>query len=496
MAKAMEAGTAAVLDASPEDRFPALQALPGVAEIGETAAALVHDEYFDTEDLRLARRGIALCRRTGGADEGWHLDTAGDGGGSLREPLGTGEDPPAVLAEAAQAHLRGRAVHPVARVTITRRTSPLLDGAGRVVAEVSDDHLSGETLGTEGPPESWREWRIEVALDSDRLGEALADAFAQARPERGLGHLERTLGPAMPEPKGGRRRPRNRTVSAFLDYAQDQADALLDLDPLVREDAPDSVHQMRVASRRLRSALSTYRKAVGKERGKALRDELKWLGQVLGRARDAEVMRERLAEMVREEPADLVLGPVYQAIAEDLGAEHHAATADVAEALRSQRYFALLDGLEALLADLADDAGPKGKRPTLRRLTKRDAKRLREAIRTAAEARGTDDADVHLHEARKAAKRLRYAAESAAAFGAGKAAKLEKRAHRIQQVLGEHQDSIVTAELLRRLATEAHARGENAFTYGRLHARETQLSQDTEAEFYRLRKKLPAALGG
>ncbi|WP_430296586.1 CHAD domain-containing protein [Sinomonas sp. B1-1] len=460
----------------------------------------VHDEYFDTTDLRLAGRGIALYRRTGGGDEGWHLELDRTGPQRRRtEPLGTAESPPSAIAEAVQAYQRGRPLEPVARVRTSRRTSPLIGSGGRVVAEVSDDHIWTEPLVGDGASDAWREWRIEVADGPPEVGEALRHAFAGTKPDRGLSHLARALGAEMPDQQATRPRPKDRAAGAFLDYAEAQVDALLELDPLVREDAPDSVHRMRVACRRLRSALSTYRVSVGKERGKGLRDELRWLGQILGRVRDAEVMRERLEDLVRAEPADLVMGPVDVTLAEDLGAEYHQGSAALAEALASDRYFSLLDALEALADDLAARRGTKGgksEKLTVEQLTKRDARRLTAAVQAAAVARGTDDADRHLHEARKAAKKLRYAAESASAFGAKTARRIEKRSHRVQQVLGDHQDSVVTAELLRRLAVEAYGRGENAFSYGRLHAHEQHLAEAAEAQFYRLRDKLPGSLGG
>ncbi|WP_139346568.1 CYTH and CHAD domain-containing protein [Sinomonas mesophila] len=496
MVKMLAEHAPAVLDAAPGDRFPALQALPGVAAVGQTAEAFERDEYFDTQDLRLAGSRVVLFRRTGGQREGWHLERDSDGGQGHRvEPLGDGDGPPAALVDAVQAHVRGSALSPVATVEVRRRTSPLLGSDGRLVAEVSDDHVRGEPLTGVGAPEEWRRWRIELADGSEDLGSALAEAFPEAEPDRNVESLVRTLGTAVAD-RGRGRWPRSRIVRAFLAYAGEQADTLLELDPLVREDAPDSVHQMRIACRRLRSALSTYRVVVGTERSQSLRDELRWLGKVLGRVRDAEVMRERLEGLLREEPADLVVGPVAQSIAEDLGAEYQEGSAELAEALRSHRYFALLDRLDALVADLAADTGPKGKKPSVKNVTRRDTTRLCKAILAADEARGNEDADEHLHEARKAAKRVRYAAECAAVFGAGKAGKLEKRAHEIQQVLGEHQDGIVTADLLRRLATDAHARGESAFTYGRLQAHEQRLAQESEAAFFTLRSKLPSRLGG
>lgn len=111
-------------------------------------------------------------------------------------------------------------------------------------------------------------------------------------------------------------------------------------------------------------------------------------------------------------------------------------------------------------------------------------------MNAAASSRGTAGSD----EARKAAKRLRYAAEAAAVIDGKKARLLERAAHSIQKVLGRHQDSVVAREVLRRLAAEAFPLGENAFTYGRLHAFEQNQADQTEAEFHHDWATFPAKL--
>ena len=80
-----------------------------------------------------------------------------------------------------------------------------------------------------------------------------------------------------------------------------------------------------------------------------------------------------------------------------------------------------------------------------------------------------EDRDEALHEVRKAAKRLRYAAESASPVFGTKARRLAQSAKKIQTLLGDHHDLVVARELLRRVGIEAHLAGDNAFTYGRLH---------------------------
>ncbi|MYW11522.1 CHAD domain-containing protein, partial [Streptomyces sp. SID2563] len=87
-----------------------------------------------------------------------------------------------------------------------------------------------------------------------------------------------------------------------LRYVRHQAEAIVALDPAVRRGLPDSVHRMRVATRRLRSALRTYRRVLDREATRPLGTELKWLAGELGVDRDQEVLDARLRARLGELP--------------------------------------------------------------------------------------------------------------------------------------------------------------------------------------------------
>lgn len=108
-------------------------------------------------------------------------------------------------------------------------------------------------------------------------------------------------------------------------------------------------------------------------------------------------------------------------------------------------------------------------RKVLPPLKKRDVQRLRSAVRDAKHHRACNGDHPALHEARKDGKRLRYAA---APVNPNRAARLADAAHGVQKILGDHQDSIVTRELLRRLGAASFLQGGNEFSYGRLRALE------------------------
>jgi CHAD domain-containing protein len=89
-----------------------------------------------------------------------------------------------------------------------------------------------------------------------------------------------------------------------------------------------------------------------------------------------------------------------------------------------------------------------------------------------------DERDTRLHDARRAYKRARYAAEALAGLGGRPARRLAKRLGALQDVLGTHHDAVVTADLLRGMGMRAHLAGENAFTYGVLQARQAGVASN------------------
>jgi CHAD domain-containing protein len=99
---------------------------------------------------------------------------------------------------------------------------------------------------------------------------------------------------------------------------------------------------------------------------------------------------------------------------------------------------------------------------------------LGKRLQLAAE-RETDDE--LFHSARKAAKRARYAAELAEPVLGEAASRAVEQTKDLQTLLGEHQDSVVSVALLRRLGRQAS----NGFTYGVLLTQQEQLAAQTRA---------------
>jgi CHAD domain-containing protein len=244
----------------------------------------------------------------------------------------------------------------------------------------------------------------------------------------------------------------------------------------------------------MRSALATYRTLLDPVVADSVRGELKWLADVLGVARDTEVIRSRVRKLIGAGPAELLMGPIAQRIDEELGADQHKARTEILAALENERYYRLLDGLERLLsAPPLTSSASNPARKTARALIRKDVRRLRRAVGTAKAAQDGSARDQSLHEARKRAKRLRYAAEAASSVSGKGGATLAAAAHDIQKILGQHHDSVLIRSLLRRLGVEAHLRGENGFSYGRLHCMEQSRAKESEAEFLQAWKRFPVA---
>ncbi|MFJ9035821.1 CHAD domain-containing protein [Streptomyces sp. NPDC102406] len=475
---------------APEEDFhlPDLHKVPGVAEVVDKGVVELDAVYYDTADRRLAAHRITLRRRTGGDDAGWHLKlpvaVGDDARDEVRAPLS--DDVPRVLTGLVRSRVRDAELVPVVRLLSSRDVTHLTGADGTLLAEVCVDAVRAERIGGEGST-AWTEIEVELADGGDPAFLAKVDKRlrkAGVEPSASSSKLARALDEtgAAPPPAAAAGDP----VTAgdhVLARLRAQRDALVELDPAVRRDLPDAVHQMRVATRRLRSAFKTYKKILDPAATEAVGAELAWLGAELGIDRDREVLTERLTGRIDALPRTLLLGPVrgrlrIWAVARRLGSRRHTVAV-----LDGRRYLALLDALDALLADppLKPAAG-RPAAPLLAKAALKDHARLAARLEHARSLPPGTERDHALHQARKAAKRARYAGETAVPALGGKAGKFAKRVKKVQSLLGEHQDSVVAREALRDLAIQAHAAGETAFAWGLLYGQEQAAAADAQRE--------------
>ncbi|MFD9939043.1 CHAD domain-containing protein [Streptomyces massasporeus] len=473
---------------SDESGLPDLTGAGGIAAVVDKGVAHLDATYYDTGDERLAASSVTLRRRTGGSDAGWHLKfpIAPDVRDEIRAPLS--DTLPDDLAALVRSRVRDSELLPVVRLRSARDVRHLLDADGRLLAEVSVDTVHAERLTGRGGEAQWTEVEVELADGGDP---ALLDKVekrlrkAGVRPSASSSKLARALEETAP---GKRRKSPHvrRPVTAgdhVLAYVRTQRDAIVELDPAVRRDAEDSVHSMRVATRRMRSTFKSFGAILDRAVTDPVAVELKWLAGELGLDRDREVLTERLTAAVDEVPDGLVRGPVVERLHSWSSAEHGGARGRLLGVLDSRRYLALLDTLDALIADppLLKAAGKEPHKPVAKAVRK-DFRKVSRLIGQAADLEPGTDRDVALHEARKKAKRTRYAAEAAEPVLGKPAKTMVKSMKALQNLLGEHQDSVMARRALRELSAVAHAAGESAFTYGLLHEREEQRALRVEAE--------------
>ena len=490
-------------DVGAETVFPNLAEVGVVAAVGQPEELRLEAVYFDTAGLDLARQGVTLRRRTGGHDAGWHLKLpkGGDTRTEVHEPLGEddSETAPDSLVGQVRAIVRDRPLGPVVRLATTRREYALRDDEGAVLATVCDDEVRAQRLdgGTGSPSaaaQSWREWEVELDGGAEDLLDVLEEELrdAGASPSGSASKLRRALG-ELPSagPPGLDDLSKGAARAVLAAHLAEHTARLQTQDRAVRTGQAEGIHKLRIAARRLRSALSTWRPLLDQDATEPVREELRWLGGALAPARDAQVLREHLADVLAVQPAELVAGSVAARIDDQLGAAYRTGREQALEQLDSSRYFRLLDALDVLIESppLGSDAEEPAKK-VLERLLRRDTKRLRRAVRAiqAAPEPGRQR-DVAFHEARKKAKRLRYAGEMAEPVLGKKARSLAKSAKKVQEALGVHQDSVVARERLREMGMQAHLDGENAFTFGRLHGVEDGRAAGAEADFEKAWKK-------
>lgn len=472
---------------SDDSGLPDLTGVAGVAAVIDKGVAELDATYYDTVDERLAASSLTLRRRTGGSDAGWHLKFPVAPGvrDEIQAPIS--DTLPDTLAGLVRSRVRHAELVPVVRLRSDRDVRDLVDAEGQVLAEVSVDAVHAQRLAGGDGVAQWTEIEVELAdgVDPgflDKVEKRLRKAGV--KPSKAASKLARAL--AETAPKKPALTSVEDPVTAgdhVLAYVRVQRDAIVGLDPAVRRNVEDSVHSMRVATRRMRSTFKSFGKVLDRAVTDPIGDELKWLAGELGVDRDREVLNERLSAALDEVPDALVSGPVADRVSHWAGERPGGASGRLIGVLDSRRYLDLLDALDGVLTDppLRKTAAKKpGK--VLPKAVRKDFGKVAALVEQALELEPGTDRDVAIHEARKKTKRTRYAAE-AATPALGKPAKaLTKTMKSLQNLLGEHQDSVMARQTLRELSAVAHAAGESAFTYGLLYGREEQRAAAVEAE--------------
>ena len=483
------------LDLRPVERW--LATLPALAietADGGTITALARpprrlvDSYRDSDDWRIARAGFVVrTRRRGRHDEVTLKDNRPAEGSGLRQRLevtevlppsgldGLGEDGP--VGRRLRAIVGSRRLREVLQVRTRRRPFALRVG-GIDVAEIAlDDTMI--VVGTGQRPMQLR--RVEVEVQPDWL-EALEPIVEQLRLTCGLqpARLSKfeagllALGEEIPgTPELGPTDVSDTSTMGEVAFAvlRRQLAVLAAKEPGTRlgED-PEELHDMRVATRRLRAALSLF-ESVLPVRAQVFRAELGWLARLLGAVRDLDVQLENLADMSLSD-ADLGLGSGHHGgdplavLAALLERERDAARAVMLQGLDSVRWDRLAKGLTVMVQQGPARRSLATRVPAAIGLPELVLER-HEKVTKAAKRAKRSGVVTDFHALRIRCKRLRYALEFSSDVYGGRTSRYVRSLTVLQGELGEMQDAEVASLQLAALATgDSHLPAATIFVMG------------------------------
>jgi len=422
----------------PGPRFQGLE-LPG----RPLEERVLRSEYFDTEDLRLAAASVTLRRRRVGDQDPavWQLKLPRGGADRLEiEWPSTGDPVPSEVAQTLVALTRGHALVETAALR-THRSGVLVRKQNRDIAEVVHDDV--EVFGEHGARHRFEELEIELvdgtARDLRRLERRLRKAGA-VDPD-GRSKLMQALDLSPPRQAPGKA---HRQADYVVRGLRQQYTELLEHDPGSRLGIdPEDLHDHRVAIRRLRAFLRVGRPFLDRQWADGLRAALRPAGRSLSAVRDLDVL---IGELTAEAAQlDELERPGATDIIDLLRTRHDEAQAQMRRDLSEPSYVSVVNRLEVGLgAPRVHGAG------SLKRIVRKQHRRAERMIRHAPRR----PSDAELHEIRKAVKRARYAAELAHDAGVSGAGRYIKRAKKVQDVLGEHQDAVVAAATLTEIEPE------------------------------------------
>lgn len=519
--------------------------------VGEPAIYDLTAAYYDTEDHALSRAQVAVRRRAGGGDDGWHVKyKAGKVRGELHyEPLKTSDRMPAVLRKTLVGITLDQPLTPVATINTKRAEYPITAEDGQQYAVLCVDFVCArdERAGVD------REWsECEIELSSDELSKKQSKAVfaavenvlyeAGAVASKSPAKIARALGqdkaPVKELPSEGKDKDTSKesskkdkdsskkdkkskkskkdvekkTSEPVKDSPTDGQDVLVAMceyltrklqhwDFAVRIGAEDSVHQMRVRSRSLRSVLHAARDFIPEQVGADLEERLKTLARALSDARDEEVAAEQLHGRLDGEFSGLITAAARQ----DLFTASETGADDAARAVRrmldSPEHIQLLTDLRALFQDpsfgeKAAELSPKKFAKVVMSTALTDV--IQKATSKPSVDSETGETEVsemgaelserlafadedpvalavyfdHLHDARKAIKSVRYVSDAldrADADPGKKRSKAASYAKDYQDELGSLTDCAVMEHWLARVARSFQRTGKDRYAVGLLH---------------------------
>jgi len=500
------------LDVRPVMRWLAEQGVPGF-ETRETGTRSLHDVYFDTDDWRVHHAGYTLrVRKTGtGAEVTMKsMAEAVDGVRTRTEHTEKlAEDPPADLrtlpggvGDALRSIAGKQPLHPLFMLDTERHALHISDALGSL-GEVA---LDSTAIPVDAEDHPVRFTRVEVEVESVERARPFVDALVAAAAlqpattskfQAALVATGRTVPPTLPDLGPTALSPGMTATQYAVAVLRRHLAVLLANEPGARmgEDA-EFVHDMRVASRRIRATMSAFDPYLPLP-VRRLRPEMGWLTGVLGEVRDLDVQLDQLAGWRASLPG---LPPsALDQLEAALRSRRERERKRMLVALDSRRHDRLVERFIAALRRDIPRTVPAARVPVLAVAPKLVEKRYRR-VRRLGDLITPQSPPADYHALRIEAKKLRYACEFAAPLYDRPAADFAIRVTALQDVLGEHQDADVAVQHLLALAQENRRRfgPEAHIAIGmmteRYNVRAAALRGEFPAVYSRLRGRAWAAL--
>ena len=410
---------------------------------------IITSTYYDTKEHRLGRLGLTLRRRVERGKGTWQIKLPdGPSRLELEMPGGPG-NPPREFMDLLFAFLRKSELITIAKLR-TKRVGFQVRQAEKSLAKITQDSVSI----LNGRRIVHRFFEIEVVRTEgdetilSQITQTLLEAGAQKGDPRPKIFQALDLAYPMELPLIDASASAADHLKAML-YAQTTEILLHDPGTRLGKDS-ESLHRMRVATRRVRALLRAARPLLKPDWAQTIRAEIGWVGRILGTVRDFDVLLQELHDEIKS--LTLSEQKAFERLLDSFETQRSIARASLLDALRSDRYLDLLNRLQNDTLYLATVPA----QITLPQIATKEFRNLRKTVVDL----NTNYSDEDLHRVRIRAKRARYAAELAENAVGKQCTRFIRLAKKFQTLLGKHQDSVITEQRLREVLRVS--RGVNA----------------------------------
>ena len=425
--------------------------------------------YYETPEKDLARRGLTLRVRRDNDKRIQTVKSVGEAGvadsrGQWEWPVESATPDLRLLKDAPIADLLADVsedrLEPVVVTDVVRTTQNLevngglveaaLDLGSIVAGEAKQDIRQLELELRQGTPGSL--YRLALELNSA----VPFDIEVESKAARGF-RLKEGLPPQATKPAATRLKSDDPAIEALRVIIGETLGHLLTNQPAALAGDPEGVHQVRIAIRRIRSALRLFSPHLEAHARRLFEADLRRAGRMIGEARDWDVFCDEILPQVAESPKARKVAEMMRAPAD---ARRAAAHQRCVRQLRDPSFRALVLGLTVWMEEGREDSEQVGDK-----VLKRDIKDIAEKLLDGLDAKATKrgravrhDADAtELHPLRKSLKKLRYSLEFLQSIYRPKKAKqFLRRLKKLQEALGEINDAAMATRLAEGLAADKH----------------------------------------